>query len=176
MSAVSSVLTIIDDQVLREAETHRYLAYLPLAHSLEFVAETFMFAAGVRMGYGTTFTMVDSGTAIRRGDKGDISLLKPTVMPAVPLILDRIRKTIFDVVEKKGPFAKDLFTFAINYKSYWDRRGYRTPIVNKMFCQTIRKQVGGELMFMLVGGAPLSPDTQKIMQSALNIKLLQVFI
>jgi len=175
MAAVSSVLTILDGAVINEAEKHRYLGYLPLAHSLEFVAETFMFSVGVRIGYGTTYTITDTGTAVRRGDKGDISHLKPTIMPAVPLILDRIRKTIEMTVEKRGRFSKELFKYIVDYKYFWERYGYQTPIINKLFCKPIRKSVGGELQFMIVGGAPLSPDTQKIMKAALNIKLLQGF-
>jgi long-chain acyl-CoA synthetase len=174
MAAVALLLSVIDDRVIDEAHIHTYLGYLPLAHSLEFVGETFMFSAGVKIGYGTSFTLLDSGTAIKRGDKGDVSLLKPTVMPAVPLILDRIRKTIFDKLEKRGPFAKEIFNYAMAYKTYWGNRGFETPIVNRLFCKAIRAQIGGNLQYMLVGGAPLSPDTQKIMKACLNIKLLQV--
>lgn len=176
MAAVSSVLTILDNAIVNEADIHRYLGYLPLAHSLEFVAETFMFSVGVRIGYGTTYTITDNGTAIRKNEKGDITHLKPTIMPAVPLILDRIRKSIETTVERRGRFSKELFKYIIDYKYFWERDGYQTPIINKLFCEPIRKQVGGELRFMIVGGAPLSPDTQKIMKSALNIKLLQVLL
>ena len=176
MAAVGSVITILDNAVIHEAEAHRYLGYLPLAHSLEFVAETFMFSVGVRIGYGTTYTITDNGTAVKRDEKGDISHLRPTIMPGVPLILDRIRKGIETVVEKRGRFSKELFKYIIDYKYFWERDGYQTPIINKLFCKPIRNQVGGKLRFMIVGGAPLSPDTQKIMRTALNIKLLQVII
>ncbi|XP_054158100.1 long-chain-fatty-acid--CoA ligase 4-like [Oppia nitens] len=175
MASVSSVLTILDHKIIRNADKHRFMAYLPLAHSLEFCAETFFFSVGVRMGYGTANTLMDSGTAIRRGDKGDLTLLKPTIMPSVPLILDRIRKGVFEVMEKRGQFTKELFNYALNYKAYWRLRGMDTPIVNKLFCSKVRAQVGGELDIMIVGGAPLSPETQKIMQAALNCKLLQGF-
>ncbi|CAG2121259.1 unnamed protein product, partial [Medioppia subpectinata] len=175
MASVVSLLSILNRDIIHEADKHRYIAYLPLAHSLEFVAETFFFSVGVRMGYGTAFTLTNQGTAIRRGDKGDLALLRPTIMTAVPLILDRIRKTIEDTIDRKGPFAKELMTYALTYKSYWDRRGYSTPLVNKFVCAPVRAQVGGALRYMVVGGAPLSPETQRIMKSALNIKLLQGF-
>lgn len=176
MSALSSALTIMDEKYIGAIEDHVFIAFLPLAHSLEFYCETLMFSLGARIGYGTPHTITNNGTAIRRGDKGDLALLRPTIMPTVPLILERIRKTIDAFVEKRGNFAKELFNFIMYYKSFWDRRGYKTPIINKLLCDKIRTQVGGRLQFMLVGGAPLSPDTQKIMKSALNVFMLQVMI
>ena len=45
--------------------------------------------------------------------------------------------------------------------------------MNNIFCQKFRESVGGKLSIMLVGGAPLSQDTQKLIKSCLNIKLIQ---
>jgi len=133
-----------------------------------------MYYSGVKIGYGTPLTLTNSGTALKKGTKGDINLLKPTFMAAVPLILDRIRKDIEANVVKKGSFAKNLFDYAISYKIYWERKGFRTPIIDHFVCENIRSQIGGELKFMFVGGAPLSPDTQKFLRACLNIKLCQV--
>ena len=174
MTAVSSALTVTDEKYIGYVEDHIFMAFLPLAHSLEFFAEILMFSMGARIGYGTPYTLTDNGTAVRKGDKGDLTLLRPTILPTVPLILERIRKTIDAFVKKKGPFAKELFEFIINYKTFWERRGYKTPIINKLLCSRIQSQVGGRLQMMIVGGAPLSPDTQKIMKSSLNVHMLQV--
>ena len=38
--------------------------------------------------------MTDTSTMIRKGDKGDAPILRPTLMAAVPLILDRIYKGV----------------------------------------------------------------------------------
>ena len=42
-------------------------------------------------------TLTDTSNKIKRGTKGDATVLRPTVMAAVPAILDRIR----DGVQKK---------------------------------------------------------------------------
>jgi long-chain acyl-CoA synthetase len=50
-----------------------------------------MLAAGCSMGYGTASTLTDTSNKVKKGTKGDASVLKPTIMTAVPAILDRIR-------------------------------------------------------------------------------------
>ena len=66
-----------------------YLAYLPLAHVLELLSENCMMLFGIKVGYSNPNTMTDMSTKVRKGSKGDASVLKPTMMCAVPLILDR---------------------------------------------------------------------------------------
>ena len=157
-----------------EPEEHSYLAYLPLSHALEFCAETFLYASGVKIGYGTPFTMTNSGTALKEGTKGDITLLKPTFMAAVPLILERIRKDIELNVGKKSTLFRQLFNYTIDYKIEWQQKGFNTPIINYFICNAIRSQIGGKLQYMMVGGAPLSPDTHQFLRACLNIGLIQV--
>jgi long-chain acyl-CoA synthetase len=53
--------------------------------------------AGSAIGYGTPMTLTDTSNKIKRGTKGDATVLRPTVMAAVPAILDRVR----DGVQKK---------------------------------------------------------------------------
>jgi long-chain acyl-CoA synthetase len=48
-------------------------------------------AAGGAIGYGTPLTLTDTSNKIKKGTKGDSSVLKPTFMTAVPAILDRVR-------------------------------------------------------------------------------------
>lgn len=68
-------------------ESDRYMAYLPLAHVLELMCETYIFLVGIQIGYSSPLTMTDRSSKIKRGCKGDASLLKPTVMATVPVSL-----------------------------------------------------------------------------------------
>ena len=69
-----------------------WLAYLPLAHILELAAENCVLLNGIRVGYGSTLTLSDKSSRIKKGSKGDATELRPTLMPAVPEISERIRK------------------------------------------------------------------------------------
>nr|CAD1839394.1 unnamed protein product [Ananas comosus var. bracteatus] len=110
-----------------------YMAYLPLAHVFELAAEVVMFSAGCAIGYSSALTMTDTSNKIKRGTKGDASVLKPTLMITVPAILDRIRDGVLKKVEEKGGVAKKLFNvgykrrlMAIDGKwlGAWDSKGF----------------------------------------------------
>ena len=53
---------------------------------------------------------------VKRGCQGDASILKPTIMAAVPLMLDRIYKAINEKVGKGSPTFQKLFNWAYNYR------------------------------------------------------------
>ncbi|KAG9343144.1 hypothetical protein JZ751_014116 [Albula glossodonta] len=65
-------------------ETDTYIGYLPLAHVLELSAELVCVSHGCRIGYSSPQTLADQSTKIKKGSKGDTSVLKPTLMAAVP--------------------------------------------------------------------------------------------
>ena len=62
-----------------------YIGYLPLAHVLELSAELSCLAHGVRIGYSSPLTLSDQSSKIKKGNKGDACVLKPTLMAAVPV-------------------------------------------------------------------------------------------
>merc|ERR1711944_177194 len=145
-----------------------YIAYLPLAHVLELLSENTMMLFGIKVGYSSPNTMTDMSTKVRKGYKGDASVLKPTMMCAVPLIMDRIYKNILDSVEKRGVTFKKIFEFCFNYKLYWVKVGMQTPLLDKLVFSKIRKLLGGKMDFILVGGAPLSQTTHEFIRVCLG--------
>ena len=78
-----------------------YLGYLPLAHILELLAENTMMVMGVPIGYSSPNTLTDKSTKIVKGGTGDCTVLKPTLMCGVPLILERIYKSMVDTMSRK---------------------------------------------------------------------------
>ncbi|KAK7316534.1 hypothetical protein RJT34_00075 [Clitoria ternatea] len=143
-----------------------YLAYLPLAHVFEMAAESVMLAAGVAIGYGSPLTLTDTSSKIKEGTKGDASVLKPTLLTAVPAIIDRIRDGVLKKVGKKGGLVKKLFHFAYNRRlaavkgSFLGAWGLEKLVWDTIVFKQIRTALGGQLRFMLCGGAPLSGDSQ----------------
>lgn len=150
-----------------------YLGYLPLAHILELLAENTMMVMGVPIGYSSPNTLTDKSTKIIKGGTGDCTVLRPTLMCAVPLVLDRIFKGIQENVNKKGAFFKSLFEFCHTYKTRWVSRGYTTPIMDRLVFKSVRDLVGGKIRLMLSGGAPLSPETHDYIRTAFGLPLVQ---
>jgi len=150
-----------------------YIAYLPLAHVLELIGESMMVVWGVGVGYSHPNTLTDKSTMVRRGHKGDASVLQPTIMFCVPLILDRIYKGVTENIRKKGAFVSALMDFCIKYKLDCSRMGEQTPIMDKLIFRSIRMLVGGRVRAIMSGGAPLSEDTHDYLRTVLGVILLQ---
>ncbi|XP_015174146.1 PREDICTED: long-chain-fatty-acid--CoA ligase 4 isoform X1 [Polistes dominula] len=150
-----------------------FLGFLPLAHVFELLAESVCLLTGVPIGYSSPLTMIDSSSKIQRGSKGDASVLHPTCLTAVPLILDRISKGINEKVKKSGPFKQAIFNFAYHYKLKWTKRGYSTPLFDKYIFGAARQILGGQVRVILSGGAPLSPDTHTQVKLCLCVIVIQ---
>ncbi|ENN77291.1 hypothetical protein YQE_06117, partial [Dendroctonus ponderosae] len=149
------------------------IGFLPLAHVFELLVETVCLCAGVPIGYSSALTMLDSSSKIKKGTKGDASVLQPTCMTSVPLILDRISKTIQDKLGKSSDLKKLIFKFSYDYKAKWARRGYDTPIINKFVFGAIRQLMGGHIRLIISGGAPLAPETHEQINNCLCATIIQ---
>lgn len=150
-----------------------YLAYLPLAHVYELLSEYMCLFSGVPIGYSTPLTMVDTSSKIMRGTKGDASVLRPTIITAVPLILDRIYKGINDKLNHGSAVKKSLFNFAYNYKKKWVRKGFSTPLIDSVIFSQVKQALGGRVRLIVSGGAPLSPDTHEFIKTCLCNTVIQ---
>ncbi|GJR98162.1 long chain acyl-CoA synthetase 8 [Tanacetum coccineum] len=163
VSTAAAVMTVIPNIGPNDV----YLAYLPLAHIFELAAEVVMLTAGTSIGYGSALTLTDTSNKIKKGTMGDASMLKPTLMASVPAILDRVRDGVVKKVEEKGGLAKKLFNIAFQRRllavdgSWLGAWGVEKLLWDAIVFKKIRSVLGGDIRFMLCGGAPLAPDTQK---------------
>ncbi|RWS01420.1 long-chain-fatty-acid--CoA ligase 3-like protein, partial [Leptotrombidium deliense] len=128
---------------------------------------------GITIGYSSPNRLTDRSTGIKQGAKGDATLLRPTAMAAVPLVLDRIRKAVCTLIDSGGSFLKALFYFLLDYKTFWRNKGFDTPLVNFLICRKGQRLFGGRLEYIVTGSAPISPDTHDFIRSCLNVKLAQ---
>ncbi|XP_057733322.1 long chain acyl-CoA synthetase 8 [Arachis stenosperma] len=162
VATTAAVITVIPNLGTKDV----YLAYLPLAHVFEMAAESVMLATGIAIGYGSPLTLTDTSNKIKKGTKGDVSVLKPTLLTAVPAILDRIREGVVSKVEEKGGIVKNLFQIAYNRRlaavkgSWLGAWGIEKLVWDTIVFKKIRLLLGGRIRFMLCGGAPLSGDSQ----------------
>ncbi|MCI4390786.1 hypothetical protein PGIGA_G00126840 [Pangasianodon gigas] len=144
-------------------ENDTYIGYLPLAHVLELSAELVSVSHGCRIGYSSPQTLSDQSTKIKKGSKGDASVLKPTLMAAVPEIMDRIYKNVMTKVDEMSRVQRTLFVLAYNYKMEQITKGYSTPLCDRLVFRKVRSLLGGNTRVLLSGGAPLSAATQRFM-------------
>ncbi|WFD28405.1 long-chain-fatty-acid--CoA ligase [Malassezia nana] len=142
------------------------LAYLPLAHILEFVVECWCFLNGVQVGYGRVKTLTSAST---RNCVGDLQAFRPTLMVGVPAVWETIRKGILSKVEKAGALKQRLFDLGMWAKE--NKVPGLAQAADKVVFKALREQTGGRLRLALSGGAPISRETQKFLNNALVMVL-----
>lgn len=175
VATAAAVMTVIPGIDSKDV----YLAYLPLAHVFELAAESVMLTAGCRIGYSSPLTFTDTSNKIKKGTKGDASVLKPTLMAAVPAILDRVRDGVLKKVEDNGGLVKTLFD--VGYKrrlaavegSWFGAWGLEKMLWDFVFFKKIRALLGGHIRFMLNGGAPLSGNSQRFINICMGAPIGQ---
>ena len=113
MISHKNILTSAQSLAMRVGKLHRrkdiYIAYLPLAHILELVGEIVCLTNEVRLAYSSPLTIADTSTAIKKGQKGDLRVLKPTIMASVPIVLERLSKTVYEKLSYTSWFKQTLF-------------------------------------------------------------------
>nr|XP_046152324.1 fatty acid CoA ligase Acsl3-like [Oncorhynchus gorbuscha] len=162
-SNIIAGITGMAERIPNLGENDTYIGYLPLAHVLELSAELVCVAHGCRIGYSSPQTLADQSTKIKQGSKGDTSVLQPTLMAAVPEIMDRIYKNVMTKVEEMSSAQRTLFTLAYNYKLEQLSQGRSTPLCDNLVFKKVRSLLGGKTRVLLSGGAPLSAATQRFM-------------
>ncbi|XP_013880551.1 long-chain-fatty-acid--CoA ligase 3 [Austrofundulus limnaeus] len=153
----------IAEKIPNLCEEDTYIGYLPLAHVLELCAELLCISHGCRIGFSSPQTLADQSTKIKKGSRGDASVLQPTLMAAVPEIMDRIYKNVMTKVEEMNSLQRALFVLTYNYKLEQLSKGSSTPLCDRLVFRKIRSLLGGRMRVLLSGGAPLSAATQRFM-------------
>lgn len=147
---------------------------MPLAHCLELAAELTSLSRGAKIGYSSPLTLHDRASKIFPGTKGDCSVLKPTLLAAVPAIMDRIFKAVSEEVAASPRIMQELFR--LNYERKRTRllQGYRNPFLDRIVFRKIRNILGGKLRGVISGGAPLNPETQRFINICMCCPVIQV--
>ncbi|TPX47220.1 hypothetical protein SeLEV6574_g00968 [Synchytrium endobioticum] len=163
VAAVGAAGTILT-RCLEDTTNDVYLAYLPLAHILEFTVEHTAMAVGLCLGYGSPRTLTDASV---RNCKGDIRELRPTVMAGVPAVWETIRKGILTKIKGSSSIVQKVFHMAYNLKWQLIQAGLPTGILDAIVFKKIKDQTGGRLKFALSGGAPIPRATQEFLSICL---------
>ncbi|KAF8154265.1 long-chain-fatty-acid-CoA-ligase [Crassisporium funariophilum] len=139
-----------------------YLAYLPLAHVMEYIVEMTILFVGMPSGYGRVKTLTDASV---RNCKGDISTFRPSIMVGVPAVWETIRKGILAKVNAGSSIKKSMFNGAMTAK----RRNMPilAQLADTVVLSGVRAATGGRLRIALSGGAAISHETQDFLTTAL---------
>jgi len=141
------------------------ISFLPLAHMFERVLEAVVFMVGARVGYF-------------RGDikmlTEDIKELRPTIMPVVPRLLNRVYDKVMQEAHK-SLLKKCLIEKAISSKAKELKKSIvcNNSIWDKVVFKRVREGMGGRVRLMITGSAPLADEVLTFIRAAMGCIVLE---
>jgi long-chain acyl-CoA synthetase len=151
----------------------RFLSFLPLSHTLERTGGYYLpMMAGSTVAYARSIPQLAE----------DLTIVRPTVLIAVPRIFERVHARIREKLEHEPAPARRLFEAAVAVG--WSRflhdqgRGPRTaamllgPLLDRLVGRKVRARLGGRLRIAVSGGAPLAGEIARFF-IGLGIPLVQ---
>ena len=159
-----------------------YLAYLPLAHSMEFSIELACLASGCVVGYGSPHTLTRASPKLDRrphvGGRpclGDAEALRPTSMMVAPAIVDKIRAAVEEQLAQSNWVVRALYRRGLASGAANWRRGVigAAWLYDWLVFRRIQRLLGGRLRMVGSGAAPLSSASQVWFQTVFNAAMRQ---
>lgn len=145
--------------------TETYLSFLPLAHIYAQAVELEVLAHGGRVGYarGPVSMLMD-----------DIQCLQPTIMTAVPRILNRVADAMKSQIEKKPLFIQKILQIAMAEKVRCMKENRaQSLILDGILFGKFRQVLGGKLRVLISGGAPIMPEIFEFLCATVTPNILQ---
>ena len=147
-----------------------YLSYLPVAHSYEHtVGQFFLASLGTEIVYARGVEHLAA----------DMLTVRPTLLAAVPRVLDVIRTRVLTQVGREKPWRQRLFQTALSVGlKRVDRRALTPlehmmdPLLERLVRSKVRGRFGGRLKVAMSGGARLDPDIGRFFL-ALGLPIMQ---
>lgn len=142
-----------------------HISYLPLPHAFERINLIAVYTTGGRIGF------------FQRDIKklfDDINVLKPTIFPTVPRLLNRIYDKINADVSKSIVKSK-LLDWALASKTNEIKQMIvrRDSIWDRLIFKKIQELFGGNVKFMVTGSAPLSDKVLTFFRCALGCLIFE---
>ncbi|WFD30307.1 long-chain-fatty-acid--CoA ligase [Malassezia sp. CBS 17886] len=139
------------------------ISYLPLAHIMERGWELYTLSMGGAIGYY-------SGNVERLQE--DLQILRPTCLPAVPRVLNRVAGQIQTQMEAPG-LKGALLRKAVESKvdNYNKTGSVKSTFWDALVFRKVRAMLGGNLEVVFTGSAPCHPDTMRLLRVAMCVDL-----
>lgn len=164
------------DGLVRGEEKH--CTTVPLDNLIEFMTEICVFSHGGSIGYSCNQnTLFFDGKELFEKDLSDLEALNPSFLLARPYDLERLRGSIHNYINLKlNPLKSFILTTVLyDYKKYWARRYFETPIVDRLFCRELKNLFGSNLKYILCNGATDCFETKDFFTFLVNVPVIEIY-
>ncbi|ORD96577.1 ACSL5 [Hepatospora eriocheir] len=150
---------------LKNMKSLRYMSYLPLAHVLERICVSIAVSCGATVCFFR---------GIKEKILDDYQIIKPVFVPAVPRVLNVFEEKIKTEIASLGWFKRFLVGLGIKYKIFMQMFGiYTSWVFDFLIFKNIYRKFGGNIEYILCGGASINPSTVEYLQAVLSCRIFQ---
>ncbi|OHT16889.1 AMP-binding enzyme family protein [Tritrichomonas foetus] len=142
-----------------------FLSFLPLAHIYAMAVELMMYATGARVAFarGPVKYLID-----------DLNAMKPTIMIAVPRVLNRV----YDMMQKEisklsGPLQTIIRKAIVNKAENVRINRPHSLLLDGILFAKFRAALGGRLRLIVNGGAPILKEVHSFLCATVTPNILQ---
>jgi long-chain acyl-CoA synthetase len=168
---VSNILS--GTQVLRVLEGDLFLSFLPLSHSFERMAGYY-----AALSCGGTIAYAESVETV----PANLMEVRPNVVATVPRLFERIHARIMKQVDNSPPLRRKIFHWALaagKEHAAAAKQGrvpaalaMRRALADRLVFRKIREKTGGNIRFMVSGGAPLPREFGEFFE-AVGLRIIE---
>src|ERR1700678_1172975 len=160
----------LDQLVGPQSDPEKVFHYLPFSFAASWIAMLSFISRNSALSLSTDLTKLAD----------ELKIASPNYFLNVPTLLERVRRTIQETIQKRGTFAATVFSKA---QDAYGRRSssqgsfadtFWLALANRFMFPTIRAGIGPSLKGLICGSAPLSMETQQFFMM-LGIPVLQVY-
>jgi long-chain acyl-CoA synthetase len=145
--------SLLEDTGFDAKPSDSHISYLPLAHVMERIMLLSYSCYGIKVGF-------ISGD-IRKTMREDMEILKPSILLAVPRVLNNFRQLIFQALAEVDPGCKkNLVEKGLRSKreAFEKNLDIEDSFYDKFVFQKVKDKFGGRIRIILTGSAPLPKE------------------
>lgn len=163
-------LTNIPDAGVQLSTKTVHLSYLPLAHVMERLCIFAVILHGGKVGF-------ISGD-VRKTLREDLEILQPTLLIAVPRVLNTFRQLIFDTLSKlPAGCKKNLAEKAIRVKkeNLQTKGEIKHGLYDALIFKKVKAKFGGKIEVIITGSAPLTKELADDIKILFGVPIIDAY-
>jgi len=145
-----------------EDQTDTLLLFLPMAHSFARIAHQ---SATL---HGSTLALVADVARVPEA----LQQTKPTILPAVPRVYEKIHANVVGEIERSSPVRRAIGRWALRVGATKSPSSLQGRIADALVFKKVRERMGGRLRLGVSGAAPLGIDVLEFFRS-LNMLVIE---
>ncbi|CDW86328.1 amp-binding enzyme family protein [Stylonychia lemnae] len=166
LSAITNILNVAADFPFTKDDI--YISYLPLAHVFDRLGCYASLSVGACVGFfgGNLLKIID-----------DLQILKPTIFPSVPRLLNKVYDRIQQGLSQQSFVKRMIFQRGLSSKQFYLQQSgaVNHEMYDRMLFNKIKDRLGGRVRIMITASAPIADNVLAFLKCAFCCPIIEAY-